>query len=188
MYTTSASLLERVRQRDDHEAWGQFVRLYTRFLYRCARQCGLEDADATDAVQDVFVLLLDKVGTFEIRAAGSFRGWLKKVTLNKCRERRRKRREIGVGGSDVEHDRTVDDDRLNQFWESEYAEHVVSRALQLMHDEFEPTTWQACWQHIVEGRPAAEVAGNLGLSVSAVYTYSSRVLKRLRHELKDLME
>jgi RNA polymerase sigma-70 factor, ECF subfamily len=186
MYSTSASLLERLKLPGDHVAWERFVQIYTPFLYYCAKQARLGDADAADVVQDVFVHLMDKMLTFEYRRSGSFRGWLKTVTLNKCRERHRRRRETATGEADV--DQSVEDEALNRFWETEYTDIVVARALKLMQTEFETTTWQACWQHVVEDRPAAEVAENLGLSLPAVYTYSSRVLKRLRQELRDLME
>ena len=32
------------------------------------------------------------------------------------------------------------------FWEAEYRQHVVVRALQVMQTDFEPQTWQACWE------------------------------------------
>jgi len=38
----------------------------------------------------------------------------------------------------------------------------------------------------VEGRQAADVAAELGMSVGAVYIAKSRVLKRLRDEFRDL--
>ena len=53
MYTTSPTLLQRVRQRTDQAGWDRFVRLYTPFLYHCGMRLGLREADATDAVQDV---------------------------------------------------------------------------------------------------------------------------------------
>ncbi len=100
MYTTSATLLERVRLRTDDLAWDRFVKLYTPFLCYCAKRLGLSDPDVADAVQDVFILLLDKLPAFQATKNGSFRGWLRTVTVNKCRERFRKRHETATGGSD----------------------------------------------------------------------------------------
>ncbi len=78
MYSTSAALLERVRQRTDQAAWDRFIRLYTPFLYRCGMRLGL--AEAADAVQDVFVVLLDKLPMFDYAEEGSFRAWLRTVS------------------------------------------------------------------------------------------------------------
>ena len=62
-------------------------------------------------------------------------------------------------------------------------QHVAARALLVMKRDFEPATWKACWEVIVSGRPAAEIAAELGLSVAAVYAARYRVLHRLRQEI-----
>ena len=43
------------------------------------------------------------------------------------------------------------------------------RALEIMRDEFQPNTWKAFWATVVEEKPPAEVAKELGMSVTAVY-------------------
>ena len=188
MYTTSGTLLERLRSRVDDGAWERFVVLYTPFLYHCGRRYGLDETDAADAVQDVFVQLLVKLPLFQMVQGGSFRGWLKTVLLNKCRERHRGRHDVTLGASADRFSGIVDDTGLEAWWESEYRQHLVSRALNIMRTDFEPATWQACWQHVVEERPVCDVARDLGLSTATVYTYCSRVLKRLRSELQELMD
>ena len=63
MTGTSVSLLERLRQPDDREAWNRFVGLYTPLIFAWARQVGLQESDAADLVQDVFTLLIDKIAS-----------------------------------------------------------------------------------------------------------------------------
>ena len=86
-WSTSLTLLDCVRQRTDAAAWDRFVKLYTPFLFYCCRRLGLQDQEAADVVQDVFVLLLDKLTTFQPKEGSSFRAWLRTVTENKCHER-----------------------------------------------------------------------------------------------------
>lgn len=188
MYTTSATLLERVRLRTDRAAWDRFVKLYTPFLYHCGKRLGLAETDAADAVQDVFVLLLDKLPTFRYEQDGSFRAWLRTVTVNKCRERFRRRHEIAAGGSEPGLSRLAEEGDSDEFWNVEYRQHLIARALEIMQFEFEPTTWQACWQTTVEDRPASDVAAELKITLNAVYVARSRVLRRLREELRDLLD
>jgi RNA polymerase sigma-70 factor (ECF subfamily) len=57
-----------------------------------------------------------------------------------------------------------------------------------MQAEFQPVTWQACWQFVLLDRPATEVAAELGITVNAVYLAKSRVLRRLREELAGLLD
>jgi RNA polymerase sigma-70 factor (ECF subfamily) len=79
-------------------------------------------------------------------------------------------------------------DTAQAFWETEYRQMLAARALEIMRAEFEPATWQACWETVVSGRPAAEVASELGLTTNAVYLARSRVLRRLRCELQGLLD
>ena len=60
------------------------------------------------------------------------------------------------------------------------------RAVDLVRAGFEDRTWQAFWRVAAEGRPSAEVAAELGMTIDAVYQAKSRVLRRLRAELGDL--
>src|ERR1700730_12188334 len=87
---TPASLLERLRRPGDAHAWARFVELYTPLLYDWARRAGLQQADAADLVQEVLVLLFQKLPEFTYDRQRSFRGWLRTVTLNKWREGRRR--------------------------------------------------------------------------------------------------
>jgi RNA polymerase sigma-70 factor (ECF subfamily) len=188
MLTTSPSLLERLRGPNDPAAWGRFVDLYTPLLYQWARRAGLQGADASDLVQEVFVVLVRHMPVFVYAPNKSFRSWLRTVTLNKWRERQRRLPEPTLGSSDPSLiDLPAPEDPAT-FEETEYRQHLARRALQLMQTEFAATTWKACWEVVVAGRRAAEVAAELGISVDSVYTARSRVLRRLRQELSGLLD
>jgi RNA polymerase sigma-70 factor (ECF subfamily) len=187
MHTTSLSLLERVRQPGEPQAWARFVELYTPLLFHWARRAGLQEPDAADLVQDVFLTLVRKLPEFAFDPARSFRAWLRAVTLNQWRDnlKRRDRRPLPANPAALE---TAEAPEEVAFWEVEYRRRLVDRALEIMRAEFQPATWQACWQVVVEGRPAAEVARELGISENAVYIARCRVLRRLRGDLEGLLE
>jgi RNA polymerase sigma-70 factor, ECF subfamily len=188
MNSTSVSLIQRLREGGDADAWPRFARLYTPLLFFWARRVGLSPDEAEDFVQDLLVHLLDKLRLFEHRGSGSFRAWLRTVAMNKCREQLRRRQPAAAGGNTQSLDHIAAAIESDPFWEREYRQHLVARALAVMQTEFEPKTWQACWQRVVDDRPAAEVAQNLGLKEAAVHVYTGRVLRRLRSELRDLLE
>jgi len=54
---TRPSLLLRVRDPLDHEAWRQFIDLYAPLVYQFGRRRGLQDADAADLAQTAFASL-----------------------------------------------------------------------------------------------------------------------------------
>jgi RNA polymerase sigma-70 factor (ECF subfamily) len=186
MTSTPVSLLERLKQPVDQEAWSRFVNLYSPLIWSWAKQVGLCESDAADLVQDVFTLLVQEMPKFAHNPRSSFRAWLKTVTLNKWRENCRKqvaRRETSGQVLDVT---TTKESEV--FWEVEYRQHVIGQALKVMQTDFEPNTWQACWQLVVDGRTAPQVAGQLGISVGTVYAAKCRVLGRLRQELSGLLD
>ena len=179
---TPASLLDRLRQPFDPEAWSRFVSLYTPLIYSWACRAGLQEQDALDLVQDVFVTLLRVLPTFSYDRDQSFRRWLRTVTLNTWRNSGSARR-TGLLTGAVDADQVPSPEDPEAAWEAEYRQHVVGRALCVMRADFRETTWKACWEMVVSGRPAADVAAELGLTVGAVYAAKVRVLNRLREEL-----
>jgi RNA polymerase sigma-70 factor (ECF subfamily) len=185
MDTTSSTLLERLRQPNEPMAWGRFVELYTPVLFAWARRLGLQEHDGADLVQEVFTLLVNKMPTFVHDRDKSFRGWLRTVALNHWRASLRRR---GAStGLPVEAE-LLAAPAEEAFWEDEYRKHLVGRALSLMQAEFQPTTWKACWECVVNDRQAPEVAAELGLSCGAVRAAKFRVLARLRQELDGLLD
>lgn len=185
MSATPATLLERLRHGSDPVAWSRFVELYTPLLYTWARRAGLTDDDAADLVQDVFTQLLVKLPIFVYDPQRSFRAWLKTVLLNHWRTLRRKRSVTTDPAADLD---GVVAPEAEGFWEAEYRKRLVSRALEVMQSEFQPATWKACWEAVVNGRPTEEVGAELGLSSVAVRIAKFRVLNRLRQELAGLVE
>ena len=98
----------------------------------------------------------------------------------------------GTGDTDA-HERldataARDTDGPEADWEREYQRRLSGRAMELVKDEFQPATWQAFWETAVDGRPAAEVGAGLKMSPGAVYVAKSRVLARLRDEVKKMMD
>lgn len=187
MTKTPASLLERLRRPDSGAAWDRFVELYTPLFYYWTRQLRLEPDAAADLVQDLFVTLLEQLPTFEYQPSKRFRAWLWTVFVNRHRQSQRQKAARGVEVQ-LALDQLADGDSVNELAEQEYRKYLIDRALQLMQKDFQPLTWKACWEHLVVGRPAAEVAAELDVPVNAVYLAKSRVLRRLREELQGLLD
>jgi RNA polymerase sigma-70 factor (ECF subfamily) len=187
---TPLTLLERLRQPNQPDAWARFVELYTPWLLYWARRKGLSDQDAADLVQEVFVLLVQKLPEFRHDGVHTFRGWLRALTVNKWRDRMR-RAKLPMAGPHEESLSGIRDPEANgveALWDQEERQHLVRRALEIMQVEFSPTTWQACWEFVVEEKSATEVAAHLGISENAVYIAKCRVLGRLRRELEGLLD
>jgi RNA polymerase sigma-70 factor (ECF subfamily) len=188
MDTTPVSLLEQLRQPADEAAWRRFVHLYTPLLYSWARRVNLQDQDASDLVQDVLIVLVRKLPEFQYDKRKKFRAWLRTVLLNKWRDSRKKSALRAKRAEEAGFPELADPYQTDGLEEAEYRQYLASRALRLMQAEFETSTWKAFWEYLVEGRPAAEVARRLGITVNAVYLAKCRVLRRLREELAGLLD
>lgn len=186
MHTTPISLLLRLKQPCDDEAWRRFVDLYTPLLFFWSRRCGLRSPDDADFVQDLFLTLLEKLPRFDYDRQKSFRGWLHTVVLNKWRDRCRQLTPVGSLPDDIAD--SLESEPGGRFWEEEHHRYLVARALEIMRAEFPETTWRACWEFVVNGRPAREVAAELGLAESTVYVCKLRVIRRLREELDGMLD
>jgi RNA polymerase sigma-70 factor (ECF subfamily) len=187
---TRPSLLVRIRDPQDREAWRQFVALYAPLVHGLCRQRGLQDADAADLTQEVLRAVVTAAPELVYDPArGSFRGWLYTVTCHRIHDFRASRlnRERGSGDSATyrllaEQPAPEEADR----WEREYQRHLFALAAEQVRDSFEEATWRAFWLVAVEGKSGEEAARNVGLSVGAVYVARSRVLARLKRQIQQL--
>lgn len=186
MDSTSPTLLEQLRGPDRAAAWGRFVSLYTPLLARWADRARVPAADRPDLIQDVYVAVLRAVPGFAYDPGRSFRAWLHTVLTNKVHDLRRKK--VPAPLPDGSGFPVAADDPVPALDEAEYRRVLAARAARLMAADFAPATWKAFWGTAVDGRPAAEVGAEVGLSVNTVYLARARVLARLRHELAGLWE
>jgi RNA polymerase sigma factor (sigma-70 family) len=189
--TTRYSLLVRLCQPADEQAWQEFVAIYEPFVYRLARRRGFQHADAADLCQEVFQAIAKAIERWHARTdRGSFRAWLFQIARNIMINtlRYRQRHPGGVGGSDIKRllDQQPSDDEESRLLAVEYERHLFQWSAEEVKSEFRPATWQAFWQTGVEGRAPREVAATLSMSVGAVYIARSRVMARLREKIEEI--
>lgn len=189
---TRVTLLNRLKDGSDTDAWVEFVRLYGPVVYGFARKRGLQDADAADLMQEVLRSVARNAVKLDYDPKrGTFRGWLYTITRNKIYNflTAQKNRPRGSGDSgaverlDAIPDRAADKD---DDWDIEYERRLSAKAMDRVKHEFQPNTWQAFWGTAVDGRPAQEVGDELRMTAGAVYVAKSRVLARLRDEVQRL--
>ena len=194
MTTTSESLLFRLQQggqdqvqHTDQEAWEEFVALYTPLMFFWARKMGLDQASAADLVQEVMARVFQKLPQFRYDRSGSFRGWLRKVTLNRYRELRRLKShgESPASRSMIENMLPVE--VAESTWDIDYARLLVGQAMEEMRDDFAPATWEALVRVIQQHEKIEEVSSQSGVSTWTIYSARSRMMRRLREQLEGLL-
>ena len=193
MSETSASLLQRLRQQPDSDAWQLLVHIYTPLLQQWLGRYGLQASDVDDLIQDVLAVVVREMPQFEHNQhKGAFRRWLRTILVNRLRGfwRARQSRPL-AGNSDLGQmlDQFEDPQSgLSQLWDKEHDRHVMARLLEQIEPEVTPSTWQAFRRVVLDGKDEETVAVELGISVNAVFIAKSRVLAKLRREAQDLLE
>jgi RNA polymerase sigma-70 factor (ECF subfamily) len=188
---TRASLLVRIQDPSDSQAWRQFFDLYAPVVYGFARKRGLQDADAADLMQDVLRSVVTVAGRLDYDPAkGTFRGWLFSVTRNKIFNFLDKQRRQARGSGDTGAHRRLDElpapeDDQAEF-DRDYERRRFAWAADRVRDEFHDSTWRAFWMTSVDGLSAKDAGGKLKMSPGAVYVAKSRVIARLREEIETL--
>jgi RNA polymerase sigma factor (sigma-70 family) len=191
---TRPSLLLRMKNALDQQAWSEFHQIYEPLIVRLILQRGLKEVDSHEVTQDVFVAVARAIGRWESDPArGSFRGWLSRITRNLVVNFliRRSRHPRGSGDSDFA--RWLDqvpapDDGESQLFDLERRRQVFLWAASEIRSEFRESAWQAFWLTSVEGRGVTEVAQELGITAGALYVARSRIMKRFREKVEEAVE
>ena len=191
---TSGTLLMRVRDVNDQQAWDEFVERYTPKIFLWCRRFHLQESDASDVTQEVLVKLVGAMQSFVYDPSrGSFRGWLKTVTANAVRDLGRNWQRKGRASGDDQLQRlaaSVEDTASIQALEEAinraHREEILQEAEARVSLRVEPHTWKAYRLTAVEQQPAAQVARELEMRISEVYVAKSRVIKMLRETVAVL--
>ena len=191
---THDSLLVQVRSPANREAWDEFALIYRPVIYRLARHRGLQDADAQDLAQRVLMAVASAIGRWEkSNESVRFRHWLRRVARNAIvNALSRQPLDRAAGGSSVQellleqpHVDPQSDARDAQI-ELEYRRELYLRAARMVRGDVEPETWRAFEMTVIENRSIDEAAVELDKPVGTIYAARSRIMRRLRQEVKEL--
>jgi RNA polymerase sigma factor (sigma-70 family) len=190
---TRPSLLIRLKDHADDEAWCEFTEIYRPVIYRLARHRGLQHADADDLAQQVLAAVARVIDRWEADPERArFRTWLSRVATNAIiNALTRAVPDQGSGYSGLKDllDRQPagngPDSDLIRF---EHRREVFRWAARQIRPEFSPGTWDAFWLTAVEGRAVDDVSRELERSCGSVYAARSRVMRRLREKVGEWEE
>jgi RNA polymerase sigma-70 factor, ECF subfamily len=193
MNETRQSLLLRARTGEE-EAWKDLTDLYRPLIIGWLNRQGVPAVDLEDLSQDVLLSVVKHLSSFEHSGQrGAFRSWLRTIVCSRTTDYWRA---VGTGaqasggsGATAALQQIADPDSdLNRQWDEEHDRYVLGCLLDLVEQEFEPTTLRAFRRLALDGASGEEVARELGLSVAAVYVAKSRVLQRIRQEAEGLID
>jgi RNA polymerase sigma-70 factor (ECF subfamily) len=184
---TRMTLLDRLRDRQDQDAWGEFIDLYGPLVFHFARRRLPQDHDAADVMQEVLRAVMG--GSYE-RPKGRFQKWLVTVLLNKIRNfHSAPVRRHEVSGSLNGYRLQEEPSRVEEEeWEQERQRHLLHAAAERVRARTNPIHWDAFVRTALHNQPGQEVAMTLGMSLTNVYAVKCRVMKDVKDEIQRLSE
>lgn len=194
MDETSLSLLDSLRDPGNVAAWNRLMQVYGPLIRNWLRRQQLEEQDVDDVTQEVLTVLARKIQQFERQQqVGSFRSWLRKVTVNCLRDFRRGRRSRPRGDGGTRFAEMVEQladpaSGMSRLWNQEHDRHVFQYLCRQARPKFSEQTWAAFRRVALRGEDARSVADELGMTVNAVYVARCRVLAHLRHLGRGLLD
>ncbi len=186
----STSLLQRAAAREP-EAWQRLMALYKPLVAYWCRQAGLSADDRQDVMQEVFSAVAASLANFQSHRDGvTFRSWLRGIARHKIQDHFRRSHQLAPGGTDAQirlHEVPAPTAEVDLSEGQDEVAELYRRALDQVQSEFEPRTWTAFWRVTIENQTAAEVAEQMGITPNAVRQARSRVLRRLKEEMGELI-
>jgi len=186
-------LLLRAQAGEQH-AWKDLTDLYRPLIVGWLKRQRVATRDIDDLGQEVLLSVVKYLPSFEHSGRpGAFRSWLRTIvcsrTIDYWRGIDAGKQASGTSDAAAALQQIEDPNSdLNRRWDEEHDRYVLGCLLDLVEEEFEPTTLKAFRRVTLDGVSGAEAAKELGLTVPAVYMAKSRVLKRLRQEAEGLID
>jgi RNA polymerase sigma-70 factor (ECF subfamily) len=193
MNETRQSLLFRA-QNGEENAWKDLTELYRPLIIAWLNRQGVPPGDLEDLTQEVLLTVVKHLPTFEHSGRrGAFRAWLRRILCSRAVDywqttNAGTRGQGGSGAAAALQQIADPESDLNRHWDEQHDRYVLSCLLDLVEEEFEPTTLKAFRRLAIDGSSGAQVAQELELSPTAVYIAKSRVLKRIRHLADGLID
>lgn len=188
---TRETLIQRLPNAADVEAWDVFLEIYEPLLFRLASGRGMQPADAEDFVQEVLAAVVRNIERWVAsEARGSFRAWLFRIATNLSVNFMTRPRHQRLGSGDNQIARMLDElpdvsPDSSELFLKEYQRELFRWAAERVRQQVSECQWMAYWLTSVEERPIKEVATKYDMSVGSIYIARSRITKRIREMIRE---
>ena len=187
---TRLSLIWRLQSGTDADAWTEFSSIYRPVIVRLALSKGLQAADAEDLAQKVLLAVGKHIGRWKPDPKrGRFRTWLQKIVRNATINALGRIPHDAAPGGTAAMKSLADLAQSDvEAFDIEWKRETLNWAADQVRSEFESATWDAFWLTAVEGISPAAAANQTGKSIGAVYIARTRIMKRIREKVSELLE
>jgi RNA polymerase sigma factor (sigma-70 family) len=192
--TTNPTLLNRLGDWRDHEAWVDFVTRYDPVIRSSCRRYRLDAETTEELCQRVWIDLARRMKSFRYDPGRTFRGWLRRLCQSRAIDLLRKRKADAVLSLDGHSAELCFQDAFSNIEVEESAASERPLLLRLAEEiqdgirrRVDERTWQVFWNVAVEGQSVREASEAAGISYYAAFAAQKRVGRMLREEGQRLV-
>jgi RNA polymerase sigma-70 factor (ECF subfamily) len=192
--TTNPTLLNRLGDWRDHEAWVDFVIRYDPVIRSTSRRYRLDAETTEELCQRVWIDLARRMRTYRYDPGKTFRGWLRRLCQSRAIDLLRKKKANAmewledqpagslweVASAGIEVDESAASERPLLLRQAEEVQDAVRRRVS-------ERTWQVFWNIAIEGQSVRETSVAAGISYYAAFAAEKRVGRMLREEGQQLL-
>ena len=193
-YMTRHSLLERIRNPNDADAWLEFIAFYKAYIYVIIRSMNIKAEDADDILQQISLKLWKNLPEHRHNPQQApFRAWVSTISKNtvisfirKQQVRAQKMNQLQQE-EELHYLKSIKVPEIENIAQKEWEVFVTNTALENISKHFTEAAIQAFKLHI-KGIEAAAIAKEINVSRDSVYKYISRVKLRFIEEINYLKQ
>ncbi len=191
-YATRKTLIQRVQDQYNEEAWEELIRIYSRYIYSILINMNVSEHDADELHQQVMIKIWKRLPELNVQEL-RFRNYLSTVTKNtvlnfiRSRKRRIEREENAVTDSTISYLDAIRLPDIEKIAEKEWRIYLTHLAMQNIEPLFSENAIDV-FKLSLKGLSAHEIAEQKDMLLSTVNTLKSRVKSRFKIELEQLKE
>ena len=198
---TRATLIERLKDWQDHSSWQVFFDTYANLIYGVAIRRGLTRLEAQNVVQETMLAVARNMPAFKYDPAlGSFKSWLLNMTRWRIRDQFRKRMPLeedrkpatsqtATGDKDDEAEGEAaipTSSDLDKIWDAEWENNLLEAAIAKAKRHLDPQQYQIFDFCVNKEWPPEKVAMTFSIPVGQVYMAKHRVAEKIKLEVERL--
>lgn len=188
-WQTRLTLLDRVKDPQDQQAWTEFEAYYRDFILMVLRKMHFPQDDQEDLSQEVLLKLWKNLKNHhQNNEQAKFRTWLsvviKNTVLNRLDSYQRREKHEQEYRAQLPEEAKQD---LDHWIESEWKQHMIDQVMQHLKQFFSGQALKIFLMDL-EGKSIDEISTTLSIKKNSIYVLRNRVKQRFMKELKYLRE
>ena len=192
-HPTRPSLLNRLKDTQDHQSWQEFDDLYRKLIFGFALKAGLTETEAQEVVQETLIAAAKNLPEFRYDPkVYSFKTWLLNLSQWRVQDQLRKRQSPTApnparpSADDTARTATIErvpdpaGGQLDTIWDNEWQTTLLEAALEKVKAQVDSKQWQMFDLYVLKEWPVKDVAKALGVSVGRIYLVKHRIGRLLK--------